>query len=305
MKHFEVKTVKYNLLVQGFKAWLQTLGYAPMTVYGLPLQLKEFLNYLENNGITDIKKITPQHTDGFIMHFKNRKNRRKPGGVSIPHTNKQISCVNKFCKYLYLTGQLKTMIKTGYLKNENKPERTILTIPEIKQLYKACKNDYIGLRDRVMLSVYYGCGLRKSEGLALDVTDILFNKRLIYVRNAKNNCERYVPMSDAIIKDMEAYIYKSRPLLLGERSKATALFISERGSKLNPGSMVHRLQILKQQTGNPVIQQKSFGLHVLRHSIATHLLQKGLDIEQIALFLGHKTLDSTQIYTHLVNEKIR
>lgn len=302
MRHLEVKTVKYRLLEQGFKDWLRTLGYADSTVYSMPLQLREFLHWLEQQGITKIEKLTAGLIKDFTQYFKNRKNQRRPGGLSIAHVNGQIDTINKFCKYLNKTGQLETIIKAPYFKEENKPERTVLTLDEIKQLYKACEDSYIGLRDRAMLSVYYGCGLRKSEGLELETSDILFERRLLYIRKSKNNHERYVPMSEAVIKDLETYIYEARPLLLSDGSKEDALFISERGRKLNPGSMVCRLQILKEQTGNPALQQKSFGLHTLRHSIATHLLQKGLDIEQIALFLGHKTLDSTQIYTHIVNE---
>jgi integrase/recombinase XerD len=302
MRHLEIKTVKYRLLEQGFKDWLRTLGYAESTVYAMPLQLREFLHYLEQQGITKTEKLTAGLIKDFIQYFKNRKNQRRSGGLSIAHVNGQIDTINKFCKYLNKTGQLEAIIKAPYLKEENKPERTVLTLDEIKQLYKACEDSYIGLRDKAMLSVYYGCGLRKSEGLELETGDILFERRLLYIRKAKNNHERYVPMSEAVIKDLEAYIYEARPLLLSDGSKEDALFISERGRKLNPGSMVNRLQILKEQTANPALQQKSFGLHTLRHSIATHLLQKGLDIEQIALFLGHKTLDSTQIYTHIVNE---
>jgi integrase/recombinase XerD len=97
-------------------------------------------------------------------------------------------------------------------------------------------------------------------------------------------------------------MYESRPLFLCEENTEDALFISERGNKMYPESIIKRLQVLKENTGNPELQQKSFGLHALRHSIATHLLQNGMDMEQIALFLGHKTLDSTQIYVHLINE---
>jgi len=302
MRNLKVKTIKYKLLEQGFKDWLSTLGYAESTVYSMPGQLREFLYWLENKEITEVKAITSQEINDFIKYFKNRKNRRRSGGLSIAHVNGQIDTINKFCKYLNKTGQLKTKIKTPYIKDESKVERLVLSLKEIQQLYKACENNYIGLRDRAMLSVYYGCGLRKSEGLRLEISDILFERKLLYIRKSKNNYERYVPMSGSVIKDMENYLYESRPLLLSEGSREESFFISERGRKLSPGSMVGRLQSLKKQSGNPLLQQKSFGLHALRHSIATHLLQKGMDIEQIALFLGHKTLDSTQLYTHIVND---
>jgi len=302
MKHLEIKTIKYKLLEQSFKEWLQTLGYAKSTVSNLPSNLREFFHYSENKGITDTKNITPLHISNFIEYFKNRKNQRRSGGLSIAHINRQIDTLHKFARYMKQTGQAEITVKTAYLKEDNPPERIILSIEEIKQLYKVCDTSPIGTRDKAMLSVYYGCGLRKSEGLELEISDILFDRKLLYIRKTKNNYERYVPMSKTVIKDLENYIYESRPFLLSEENTEQSLFISERGRKINPGSMVSRLQVLKQNTGNPELQQKSFGLHALRHSIATHLLQKGMDIEQIALFLGHRTLDSTQIYTHIVNE---
>ena len=110
MKHLQIKTVKYKLLEQGFKDWLQTLGYAASTVYSLPLQLREFLNHLENKGITEVKKITQEHINNFIEYFKNRKNQRRTGGLSISHVNKQIDTINKLYKYLHHTGQAETII---------------------------------------------------------------------------------------------------------------------------------------------------------------------------------------------------
>ncbi|MBU0766136.1 MAG: tyrosine-type recombinase/integrase, partial [Bacteroidetes bacterium] len=181
-------------------------------------------------------------------------------------------------------------------------EPVVLSQAEIGLLYKACDDTHIGIRDRAMLAVYYGCGLRKSEGLYLELPDVLFERRLLYVRKTKNNYERYVPMSRGVMTDIENYIYGSRPLLIARTNNENTLFISERGGRMNPESMVKRLQAIREKTGCPDLQQKSFGLHALRHSIATHLLQKGMDIENIAIFLGHRTLDSTQRYTHLVNE---
>ena len=158
------------------------------------------------------------------------------------------------------------------------------------------------MRDRAMLAVYYGCGIRKREGTELEVSDVLFERRLLYVRQAKNNHERYVPINLKSLQDLEIYIYNARPLLIDETYQSETLFISERGREMKGQSLICRLKVLKALTGNPELQNRTFGLHALRHSIATHLLQAGMELENIALFLGHKTLDSTQLYTHLIND---
>jgi len=302
MKHLKLKSTKYKLLVQSFGEWLQTLGYSENSVKSMPTHLREFLHYCENKDITEVNNITPGHISDFVEYLKTRKNLNREGCLSVGHINKQIDALRKFAIYMRQTGQAEISVKTAYLKEDKPAERTILTVEEIMQLYKACDSSPIGIRDRAMLSIYYGCGLRRSEGLDLETSDVLFDRNLLYVRKTKNNYERYVPMSKAVIRDLKNYLYESRPFLIGEESNEQSLFISERGKKLHTESVIARLHAIKQNTGNPELQQKAFGSHALRHSIATHLLQKGLDIEQIALFLGHRTLDSTQIYTHIANE---
>ena len=298
-----LKTPQYQLLVQGFKAWLSTLGYAESTVYGQPRQLTEFLIWLEYKEITTIKAVTQKLTTDFVHYFKQRPNQRKSGGISISHVNKQIDTLNKFFKYLNKTNQYQQSIKLKKLKEEVLKKPEVLTKQEIEQLYNATDNSPIGMRDRAMLAVYYACGIRKGEGLKLEVSDILFERRLLYVRHAKNNHERYVPIHLKALEDLEHYIYTARPLLIDDNCHSDSLFISERGKEMKGQSLICRLRSLKEKTGNPVLQNRSFGLHALRHSIATHLLQAGMELENIALFLGHKTLDSTQVYTHLVNDQ--
>jgi integrase/recombinase XerD len=301
-KEITLKTIQYKRLEKSFAQWLETLGYARSTVYGMPRQLREFLQWLEQQGITEINKITPQLTADFIHYFKNRPNQRRAGGLSIAHVNKQIDTLQKLSKYLKATGQGTLILKLKKLKEEEIPKRETLTKTEIQQLYDATDNSPIGMRDRAMLGVYYGCGVRKAEGLALEVSDVLFERRLLYVRQAKNGHERYVPINLKVLQDLEIYIYHARPLLIDETYQSETLFISERGKEMKPGAMVCRLKSLQEKTGNPELQNRSFGLHALRHSIATHLLTAGMSLENIALFLGHKTLDSTQLYTHLIND---
>ena len=111
-------------------------------------------------------------------------------------------------------------------------------------------------------------------------------------------------MSQQVQEDLEHYLYQARPLLLDkagqQMEKQTArLFITEQGTVLTGQSIAYRLQVLQKKSST--LQEKKIGLHLLRHSIATHLLQAGMRLENIALFLGHKSLDSTQLYTHIIH----
>ena len=178
-----------------------------------------------------------------------------------------------------------------------RPLPAILTLTEVHTLYDCCDYTPQGLRDRVMLSIYYGCGLRRSEGIAVDVSDALFRKKLIYVRKGKNYRERYVPMTSAIVADLRTYLHEARPLLLGS-SYTEALLVSEQGRRIEAQSLAIRLKQLLPIAGI----DKPITLHSLRHSIATHLLQSGMKLQYIADFLGHRSLEATTLPDGFVKE---
>ncbi len=133
----------------------------------------------------------------------------------------------------------------------------------------------------------------------LDVSDIDFKGRLVYVRKGKNYKERYVPTSETILQHVKDYLDHSRPFLQ-KKDKTSALLISDKGYRAQGQSLLIRLRKLARLARIG----KRIGLHTLRHSIATHLLQSGMKLKHIARFLGHDSLESTQIYTHIVHEKL-
>jgi integrase/recombinase XerD len=132
----------------------------------------------------------------------------------------------------------------------------------------------------------------------VDIGDINFERAILHVRKGKNYKERLVPVSKTSLKYLQDYIYDHRPEIV-RGIKSEALFISMKARRMDGQTMLLRLKQLQHQTENEDLIEKEIGLHTLRHSIATHLLQAGMELESIARFLGHSTLESTQIYTHL------
>jgi integrase/recombinase XerD len=245
----------------------------------------------------------------FINYVSERANQRRPGGLSNNHLNKYIQTLKLLSKYVRETGQGSFTLDMNMLRGEQPyldGIRDILTQGEIKELYRACDfTPYtpLALRDKAMLSIFYGCGLRRNEGVHLDVNDILFDKQMLYVRKGKHYKERYVPMSKKVMEDLNNYLGESRQYILQGKA-GEALFVSDRQNKRMQGqTLIIRLKRLQKLTANVTLQAKPIGLHTLRHSIATHLLQSGMKLQDIATFLGHSSLDSTQIYTHIVYSK--
>jgi site-specific recombinase XerD len=292
----EPTTIEFLRLKQAFADWLRLLNFEPSTLKYAPRMIQEFLYWLESNEITDIASITRPTITKYFDYLLQRRNQTKGGRLSKNSLRTHLTNLRRFARYLRESGQgsfdISIQIK-GKLHNTRK----IFTKAEITALYEATGSDILGLRDKAMLVVYYGCGLRRSEGLNLDVKDVLLDRNLLYVRKGKNYKERYVPMTVGVREDLKNYIECARPILL--KHPTHALFIGTEGTRIVGTSMISRLHQLKEKAGI----DKNAGLHSLRHSIATHLLQGGMELEKIKQFLGHGSLESTQIYTHIAHEQ--
>jgi integrase/recombinase XerD len=322
MKKLNITSDNYRYILKSFQEWLDILGYAEHTVYTMPTYIREFLHYLEKKNIYQLSPIagvgeglTNAHIKEHYRELKQRANQNKGGGLSNGSLNKHLQALQKFSDYLRQSGKLhlpKLYIPT---EEEDHHIKHILTQEEILQIYKACDQypeptermatwmyEVLALRDKAMLSVLYGCGLRRNEAVHLDMSDIHADKGYIYVKKGKNYKERIVPINTTGLTHIQNYVYDSRPRYL-YNEKEEALFISQRGKRINGQSLLLRLKLLIQRVDNTELQQKEIGLHSLRHSIATHLLQNGMKLEAIAKFLGHTSLESTQIYTHLVEQE--
>lgn len=305
MKKLVIHTPAYEYIQAGFSEWLDIQGYAATTVYYMPLHVREFLHYLETQHITALQNIDTIHIKAYYEQLKTRSNQRQSGGLSNNHLNKHLQGLYKFTEYLRKTARIELPdLALGFEKSDHeKPD--VLSVTEIKELYTLTYETYhcnmwevLASRDRAILSVFYGCGLRRTEGRLLDLEDINLDRRMLHVRNGKGYKERLVPLSKTHAKHIETYIYDHRPLFQNSKTNE-ALFISWYGRRMESQSILLRLKLLQQRSDNITLNQKDIGLHTLRHSIATQLLQEGMELESISRFLGHSSLDSTQIYTHL------
>lgn len=309
MKKYPLNNQHFIYIRESFKEWLDILGYSPSALYCLPRHVHELFYYLEHNGINHIRQLTVQDIRAYYGELKNRENHVHGGGLSNAYLNKHLQALYKFADYLRQSGKILLPALCIDWETDDSAEIIVLTPEEIKLLYKATENYNIGTelepfnsRDRAMLTIFYGCGLRRNEGYHLNIADINFDRRILRVRKGKNYKERLVPFNKTNAEYLQEYIYDWRPLIVKDK-RDDAFFISQRGIRMNAQSMALRLKILQQRTDDIILQQKNVRLHVLRHSIATHLLQNGMELEKIARFLGHSSLESTQIYTHLVNNE--
>lgn len=290
MKRHQLTNPIHRQLLKDFKGYLEPLGYQPGTVKMLLTCTQEFLWKLEKQ---DIQIPQTRQTDILSHHeyLQERPHHRKPGGLSEMMIHHHLYSLRVFFDWLQQTGQINyhPMSKLKFKRPKTNP-REVLTGLEIKALYQACSH----WKERAMLSLFYGCGLRRSEGVRLAVDDVKFKAGLLYVRSGKGGRSRAVPMSKGVQEDLQTYLNQERFALPG----ITSYITNTRGLVMSGSSMNGLLKPLLQRAEIT----KAISLHSLRHSIATHLLEGGLSVEYVRDFLGHKQLESTQVYTR-VNQK--
>ena len=307
MQNLPIENESFITLEKEFKTWLKALGYAAVTVKYSPVNIRELFFFLEASKIKDIKEVSKEDIKSFFAYLSKRVNQTTGGNLSGCYIAKYRQSIRNFDRFLKATREWGFDLPKGQIKLETEI-KAVLSQSEIKKMYAACERGHLGQRDKAMLSVFYGCGLRRSEGIGLDLEDIIWDKNLIHVKNGKNYKERYVPINEQIKNDLQQYLEESRNLIASESPYKTekpthAFFLSLRGKRISDSSLRTRIQRLKGLTGDGKLIAKQVHLHTLRHSVATHLLQNGMKLKQIALFLGHSSLESTQIYTHLEIEK--
>ncbi len=309
MKNLTLKNTGFEHLQKAFAEWLDILGYARMNQSNMAAVTREFLHYLETQGVNQIRQLEQKHYKHYFNHISTRANQRRGGGLSNNYLNKHIQALYKFYEFLIHKGITNVPpVALKQLKLE-KHIKSVLTQLEIQELYTASQLEAINeieaalrSRDRAMLTVCYACGLRRTEAISLRIDDINFDTRILHVRKGKNNKERLVPFSRQSLIYLQEWIYDHRPTF-NKDSRNGSLFISRFGKSMTGGSLYRRLKQLIQKIDNPVLQNKNIGLHTLRHSIATHLLQNGMELTKIQQFLGHSSLETTQIYTHLLERE--
>lgn len=299
----------YTTIKKEYALWLGTLGFSKSAARTYTYGVTYFFEWLHTQGVSHIKQIGQKHIERYFEYLQNRPNRRRKGHLLSASTlNDYFFSVDKLLEFLHQMGINDAPTPTGQRMTIDKQEMINKIKPftqaEIKELQVNISNTYSNLsftnRERIheqlklVFALYYGCGLRRSEGHRLTFDDIDFDRKTVFVKQGKNYKDRIIPMSEGVYKALEHYIYNFRSL---QKLPHKRLFISTKNS-LNK-----YLQNLQKTCLNEAITSKKMHLHILRHSIATHLLQNGMSIEQIGRFLGHSSLETTQIYTHIVGNQ--
>lgn len=269
-------------------------GLANKTIEAYGRDLSQFAAYLNEREITEAKSIDESCLLGYLERL--RKNNLASSSVA-----RKMTAVRCFIKYLIYEKQMtKSPLETIPTMRPAKRLPKSLDVEDIGRLLNAPDiTDDLGLRDRAMLETLYATGLRVSELIGLRIDDV--NLKMGFVRCiGKGEKERVVPIGEIAIHLIQAYLDRARgKLTKGERSEY--LFLSRLG---RPMSRVMFWMIVKKHALASGIR-KSITPHTLRHSFATHLLERGADLRSIQEMLGHASIATTEVYTHVSRDHLR
>ena len=271
-------------------------------------QIEHFLFYLETNEIYSLKAVNKDVMGRYFTHLTNRPKLVGVGKLSNRTINDNLSTLRMFSKRMLQDRTIeKGLPIPNNIKIEKKEDiegefnltREILSIDEIKEVYKACNNEL----ERALLAMAYGCGLRRFSLANLKDIQVNYTNGVVSVEKAKNNKTFEVTISDFFMKDIKAYNRWRLNALVDNHRNESSFFVDCKGKPLDGDKLNKMLKNIIGRTKNPVILSKNITLHNLRHSIATHILNFGYSFEYVKAFLGHAFTDTSSIYAKRRNIK--
>jgi integrase/recombinase XerD len=244
--------------------------------------------------------ISPEKIE--LFHLKQFIHEIHELGISSATQSRILSGIRSFFTYLLLQEYISSdpTELLDFPKTSRKLPDT-LSVHEIDAMMKLIDHSLPeGQRNRAILEIIYSCGLRVSEAINLKITDLHFEEDYIMVIG-KGDKQRLIPVGEIAKKQVGIYLQQIRPLLPIKKAASDTLFLNRRGSKISRVMVFLIIKQLAQKTGI----HKVISPHTLRHSFATHLLEGGADLRAIQEMLGHQSITTTEIYTHVDNQLLR
>jgi len=275
-------------------------NFSKWTLQSYRASLSCFLRWADENKIDEVQKITGKNLEAYRAYLKNYQ---KTNGdfLQTATINARLHNIRGFFRWLTKKGVILYNPASGLslMKEVRKLVRHILSPQEMHQIL-AMVNTKIscGIRDRAILELFYSTGIRKRELMDLTLDSIDFTQRTLFVSKGKNQKDRVVPAGFRAIKWVRRYLADVRPRWQN-RFSGDRLFLDQKGYPISEGNLSSAMRYHVSKVG------KRGACHIFRHSMATHMLENGADLRFIQTILGHETIETTKIYTHVSIGKLK
>ena len=280
----------WNQAIEEYKSYLKIeRGLSMNSISSYENDVISLKDYLFNNEVKDSPtECSPETINSFIYNCSKNNSSRSQA--------RKISGLKSFFKFLVFEGYL----KTSPMSNIESPKLgrklpDILNVEEISKMINSIdEKEKFGQRNKTIIEILYGTGIRVSELIELRISNIFFKENIIRVLG-KGEKERFVPLGIKAKKSINDYINTKRSLQRVDESSNDILILSKYGKKLTR----HMIFTLIRNISKNCDINKKISPHTFRHSFASHLLKNGADLRSIQLILGHENITTTEIYTHL------
>lgn len=280
--------------LQGFLEYIQLdKNYSPHTVKEYETDLQQFVQFLQEEAISSFEEVEYVHARLFVTRLYDQKLARTT-------ISRKISAIRTFFSYLSKELQVNSdAFQALFHPKQQKKLPQFFYEEELQALFEAAQGEQpLDLRNMALLELLYATGMRVSEltNLERDALDLSYGIVRVMGKGRK---ERYIPLGSFAQSALETYLETARPRLMKANDHAV-VFVNHRGDPLTEMGVRHILQqIVKKST-----LTKSIYPHMIRHTFATHLLNNGADMRTVQELLGHSSLSSTQIYTHVTKDHL-
>ena len=280
--------------IDGYKQYLSEERHASANTLSSYLRdVRQFLAYLQSVGTRSVLQAAASDIEEYMRWMTGR-------GKSAATVTRSVASLKSYYHYLVLEGRLKknpVQDVTPLKVKRHLPQ--ILTDKEVELFLEQPQCvDAKGCRDHAMLELLYATGIRVSELIALDVSDLNLSAGIIHC--AGKSKERVIPLYPAAIKALRDYVEEIRPSMIAAPDE-TALFVNMNGERMSRQGFWKIIKYYQQKAQI----DKDITPHTLRHSFAAHLLENGADLRSIQEMLGHADISSTQIYANLISQKLK
>ena len=291
--------------------WLDHLrverGLSEHTLKAYRRDTGRYLAYLQTQGVGTPEDVREQHVTDFLAHLRRGDDEHPP--LAATSAARAVVAVRGLHRFLAVEGEVSAdPAQEVQPPTPPRPLPKALSVAEVERLLQAASvgDTPASLRDRALLEVLYGCGARVSEAIGLDLDDLELGRagdgsggvvRLF----GKGSKERIVPMGRYARDALDAWIVRGRPGMAAAGSGTPAVFVNARGGRLSRQSAWNAIKAAAARAD----LRGEVSPHTLRHSFATHLLDGGADVRVVQEFLGHASVTTTQIYTHVSTQHLR
>ncbi|HXD54894.1 MAG TPA: site-specific tyrosine recombinase XerD [Solirubrobacteraceae bacterium] len=286
-------------LVGDFLAYLELeRGLSRNTLEAYRSDLHQFTAFLGRRGLS-VQDARHSDLAAFLDELAAGRDGRAP--VAPTTLGRKVACLRSFYRHLRREETI-AHDPTADLHGPRKPQRLprVLSREEVRRLLEQPRgSEPLALRDRALLEMMYACGLRASEAVGLELSDVDLEEGLLRTRG-KGNKERIVPVGRQALAALSVYLRGGRPELVGGRPQ-TRLLVNHRGGVLTRQGLYKIVQGHARRAG----LEEKMSPHTLRHTFATHLLAGGCDLRSLQEMLGHADLATTQVYTHLSADRLK